>query len=141
MRIPKNKIQENQYTAGGEFIEKGSKTPYTGYYFTIDNNKYFIGKLYSHKAVELVKENKTPPPVPFNYQQSNSETVRYFAKKTSTQPIIIKEISLQQYNELKSNPLYKSVQIRFSNSVFNEEDIIKAEKIIKEIKLWLNFSF
>lgn len=138
MRIPKNKILENQYTAGGEFIERGSSVPYTGYYYVIDGNQYYVGKKYSIKSIELIKSNNKRQ----NIQESNDVDVyKYFSKKINIQPILIKEISKEQYNSLISNPLYKVAKIKYINQIFNEQDIQTAEKEIKEIRLFLNFSF
>jgi len=42
--IPKNKVQTNLYTSGGEFVYKFKGTPYTGNYYKLYNGKYFTEK-------------------------------------------------------------------------------------------------
>jgi hypothetical protein len=41
--FPKHYIKANQYTNGGEFVYKGTSTPYVGPYFQTGNNKFFTG--------------------------------------------------------------------------------------------------
>lgn len=42
--IPKNKIQTNLYTSGGEYIYVTSKIEYIGYYYKLYNGRYFTGQ-------------------------------------------------------------------------------------------------
>jgi len=42
--VPKNRIQTNLYTAGGELRIKGNISSYIGYYYKIYTGKFFTGK-------------------------------------------------------------------------------------------------
>jgi hypothetical protein len=42
--IPKNKIQTNLYTKGGEYAVLSSGQDYIGYYYKLYNGKFFTGK-------------------------------------------------------------------------------------------------
>ncbi len=44
MYIPKNKIKENQYTIGKQYIVKSTGKEYIGYYYTLSDGKSFSGK-------------------------------------------------------------------------------------------------
>lgn len=41
---PKNRIQTNLYTNGGEFVIKVSKEAYQGYYYKLYNGEFYTGK-------------------------------------------------------------------------------------------------
>lgn len=56
MYIPKNRIKTNQYTAGSEFVYKGSGEGYVGYYHQIYTGKYYTGKTPNDKPIiEIIK--------------------------------------------------------------------------------------
>jgi hypothetical protein len=42
--IPKNKIQTNLYTSGGEYADAFNLENYIGYYYKLYNGKFFTGK-------------------------------------------------------------------------------------------------
>ena len=42
--IPKNKIQTNLYTSGGEYTLVSSGQDYVGYYYKLYDGKFFTGK-------------------------------------------------------------------------------------------------
>ncbi len=53
--IPKNRIQSNLYTAGGEYYITGSNPDYVGYYHKLYTGKIFTGKTPSDKPnLELI---------------------------------------------------------------------------------------
>ena len=58
MRKPKNQILTNQYTSGGDFIEKETLNTYQGYYYE-DSGRYYIGKEFSPNSKELIKPEKS----------------------------------------------------------------------------------
>lgn len=54
MRIPANKIIENQSTSGGEYMVKSSQQEYQGQYYILGNSYYASAK-FDPNAAELVK--------------------------------------------------------------------------------------
>jgi hypothetical protein len=74
MRIPKSQIKENQYTSGNELVEKGSFKPYKGDYYIISGDKYFSGKVFNPKAIELIKNS----PQTAKVKSFSGNTLKYF---------------------------------------------------------------
>jgi hypothetical protein len=132
--IPKNKIQTDLYTSGGEYIILSSGQNYIGYYHKLYNGKFFTGKTPNESDIkELIvfvgNEDLNPdgfnisstPSIPYNpilptekdYQVG--EFVRYFSIKRN-QPIYI-EIDKDTYSKYQArNPqvpwkLYKAFSL------------------------------
>jgi hypothetical protein len=61
---PKNRIQTNLYTAGGEYSIKTTGENYTGYYYKLYNNTIFTGKTPNdtpnQELIQLVVEAPAP---------------------------------------------------------------------------------
>jgi hypothetical protein len=74
MRIPKSQIKENQYTSGNELVEKGSFKPYKGYYYIVNGDKFFSGKTFDPKAIELIKNS----PQTAKVKTFSGNTLKYF---------------------------------------------------------------
>jgi hypothetical protein len=168
MRLPKSQLTENQHTPGNEFIDTSNNKVYSGYYF-IANGRYFIGKTFDLKAIEL--KRITPTEVntlniinnlPFNLPSSitsklatsvSSDTAvvtsisadsstgrfRYFSKQTNIVPIIIKEVSQSTFDNIKSNPLYQTLAISSNNIYVDSPVVNEAEKTFSGIKAFLGF--
>ena len=73
MRIGINKIQESQYTSGGEFVEKISLKPYVGYYYAV-GNIFYSGKGFDVNAIEITKVNDSTKKI----DNLNLESLKYF---------------------------------------------------------------
>ncbi len=115
MYIPKNKIQTNLYTSGGEYTLLSSGQNYIGYYYKLYNGKYFTGKTPNDpetKEIILVIPNVptnsdliSSLPIPYNplfpteqdYQVG--EFTRYFNIKRNQ--AIFTEISKDTYNKFQ----------------------------------------
>jgi len=111
--IPKNKIQTNLYTSGGEYTFISSGENYIGYYHKLYNGKFFTGKTPNDPTIqELIKAQVSPDPnilipllIPYNpllpteqdYQVG--EFTRYFNIKRNQ--AIFTEISKDTYNKFK----------------------------------------
>jgi hypothetical protein len=118
--IPKNKIQTNLYTSGGEYILLSSGQNYVGYYYKLYNGKYFTGNTPNQpNTVEIKKYegsnivnpdnfigDKTSPlsiphnplfPTPQDYQ--TGEFTRYFSLRRN-QPIFT-EINKDTYTKFQ----------------------------------------
>lgn len=177
VRIPQNQIIKSKYTAGKEYIFEKTYREYTGYYYELNGKKYAgkeyntnspilipmkspnINKLLTTAAtyvygkisgIKLDSINKIPSItfVPTEKESKEGQTIRYFTSKINTNPILIKEINKEVYNQIQSNPLYKSVSIRFniqpsvdgqSESFFNQADLDQAEKDLPGIKAFLGY--
>lgn len=91
MKIPINKIQENLYTEGNEFVEKKSFRPYKGYYYSTGNN-FYSGKIFNLNAIEIVKKSKETEKV----SSLNNESLNYFFNSSnSTKGIIINQTEIK----------------------------------------------
>lgn len=130
--FPKSKIQENQYTKGGEYQRKDTGEQYVGIYCILSDGRYFSESTLLKSSIELLKIDKNAKKTPYNVfpinQLSNKfsflnqqkELVphipqptshdynvgfmkRYFAKKLISEVIQIFEISQQSYDEINSN--------------------------------------
>jgi hypothetical protein len=120
--IPKNKIQTNLYTKGGEYILVSSGQDYIGYYYKLYDGKFFTGKTPNEpNTKEIIKTtgdvitdidpdnfigDKTPPLIiPYNplfpteqdYQVG--EFTRYFNIKRNQ--AIFTEISKDTYTKFQ----------------------------------------
>jgi hypothetical protein len=143
LRVPKNKIPEGKYTAGGEYIVESTNAIYQGYYYEL-NSLFYAGKSFDINALKLIpiKDRNTLlnrglslalfstiskitsqtlqqpkvisiPNGPTTSRNITSNTDRFYCKKVNEQPFIIKEIDKTTYNSLQSNPLYKTTSVKF----------------------------
>lgn len=164
MQLPLNIILPNKYTSGGEFVYAKSNLPYEGYYYEL-NNKFFIGKTFNPNSPELLKitSNKINPflkqastytyglisnqkidqtsinSLPFNPTNEDFEQgfqVRYFAKKLNVTPFFIKEISKEDFEKLKSNPLYQVLQTEYSFN-YSEVELNSLDQKMPGLKEYL----
>lgn len=82
MRYPKNKILENQYTSGGQFVEKISSKDYKGYYHIV-GGQFFIGKTFKPNSEELIKTTSSKNTL---VREVSSQALDYiFLKQNNTQ--------------------------------------------------------
>jgi hypothetical protein len=168
MRLPKSQLTENQYTSGNEFIDTSNNKVYSGYYF-IASGRYFIGKTFNLKSIELKRItptevntlniiNNLPSNLPLSISSKLAESVssdttvvtsipadsstgnfRYFYKQTNIVPIIIKEVSQNTFDNIKSNPLYQTLAISSNNIYVDSPVVNEAEKTFSGIKIFLGF--
>ena len=100
--IPADKILENQYTKGNEYVDSTGKY-YQGYYCVVLGSKYYTGKTYTTQSRELSKITIAPKATnPTSLPPQNTST-RYFLKKTNVFPVSIKEVDEATYNIYKDN--------------------------------------
>lgn len=167
LRIPPNKIINN-YTAGKEYILESTYKEYIGYYYEL-NNKIFAGKEFNSNAPILLKKGsnsinklientqtqvygkvsgiKIPQtkfqsslfsPTEEDYQKGI--VIRYFTQKLNINPILIKEINKESYNQIQKDPLYKSISIIWKLEGDNTPTINEAEKQMSGISIFLQDS-
>jgi hypothetical protein len=143
--IPSNLISV-KYTQGNEFLRADNYNNYQGYYYEL-GGKTYVGKEYSFSATELLKAGSkqvntliaNPSTTVYgvisdqNIQQVNiistqfvatqedinrGQAMRYFVKKANEN--LIKETTQTIYNQVKNNPLYQSVEIKYDLRLENE---------------------
>jgi hypothetical protein len=163
LNIPKNKIV-TKYTSGGEYIVKDTNVPYQGYYCEV-NNTLYAGKDYNSKAPILISkadqnqllQNKNtaaysvtsgitsqqlqqqkPTSLPNAYRAPNDTNPRFYCRKTNEQPIIIKQISEEDYKRLSNTPLYQTTYIGIYNN--KNQSPVDANKQLPGLELYLKDS-
>jgi hypothetical protein len=70
-----------------------------------------------------------------NKYPGNLNPLRFFCQKINTQPIIIKEITEQTYNDLQSNPLYKTTYIGTYKG--KNQTLVDAESQVTGVTLFV----
>jgi hypothetical protein len=161
IKIPKNIIIESKYTQGKEYMTVETYKEYQGYYYEL-NGKIFAGKEFDVFAPELMKftsnkinplltklstyvygviagSNNLLPSTIINTVVTNSNLIKsyvntetYYAKKINEIPYSIKQIDKATYDNLQSNPFYKTVVLNP-----NKPDLEQAEKQIPGLKAFL----
>lgn len=163
-RVPKNKIIENKYTLGNEFIKTNTLEEYKGYYCIV-GNKIYTGKTYDTNSIELQKKSNSSKyqsilnigslamkyalnsniNIFSSYNTDNGYTpnedskVRYFLKKLNVIPISIKEIDEKLYNIYINDKLYQVTSIEYNNKTgFDPMQFEKATSEMKGLKEFLS---
>jgi len=136
--VPADKILENQYTRGNEFVSLTTGKYYQGYYYIILGNKYYEGKTYNSQSKQLKKVDPTPvPPPPVSLPPQTTPT-RYFLKKINIFPVVIKEVDEQTYNSLINNAYYQKATVESEIIFRNSSELDKAERQMPGLKAWLS---
>jgi hypothetical protein len=166
MKIPSNIIETDKYTIGKEFINTANNKEYQGYYYQI-GNRYFIGKNFDPKALELKKINdpsfiysKVNPtygkltnlsPTAFSSPKiihnpdlslkdaQGQDFFTYYAKKINYSPILIREINKETYLELQKSNVWQTIALVTTqgDGGIDIREINKAEKEMPGIRAWL----
>jgi hypothetical protein len=135
--IPADKILENQYTKGNEYIDSTGKY-YQGYYCVVLGSKYYAGKTFTPQSKELSKVTIAPKATNPTSLPPQNTTTRYFLKKINVFPISIKEVNEQTYNTYINDPLYQSV-ILVRGTVFEgSPELDQAEAQMPGLKAFLS---
>jgi hypothetical protein len=158
LRVPQNQIVTSKYTAGKEYMFVSTYREYKGYYYEL-NGKLFAGKEFNPNNVELMKLNsdnvnklRTNPSTYLYGTISNvvlnkttkiasipftGAVTRYFAKKINLDPIIIKEISKETFEQTQSDPLYQTLIVENSSSL-TDKQLDNLDKKMPGIKAYLS---
>lgn len=79
---PKNRIETNLYTRGGEFAVSITGTEYTGYYYKLYNGTYFTGKTPNDKPnqelIPLTVTNASDNPVVVTLNQETNKSLQNY---------------------------------------------------------------
>jgi hypothetical protein len=136
--VPADKILENQYTGGNEFVSLTTGKYYQGYYCIISGNKYYEGKTYNSQSKQLKKVDPTPvPATPVSLPPQTTPT-RYFLKKINIFPVVIKEVDEQTYNSLINNVYYQRAIVESEMIFRNSPELDKAERQMSGLKAFLS---
>lgn len=127
--IPKNKIQTNLYTNGGELALLKDNSVYKGPYYKLYNGKYFTGNTPNDpntaELISIISNNNdsaTPvlaqyyPLFPTPQDYKNGEFIRYFICRRN-QPIFT-EIDKKEFNKYKQKDPTVSYRIYKPFSLF-----------------------
>ena len=159
MRAPSNIVTTSKYTLGKEFVLADSYKDYQGYYYEI-SGKYFAGKEFNVLAPELLKlDSDKIDKLRLNAAtsifglltkvaiqgvgkvssiQPTGDTLRYFVKQINVNPIVIKEVDKNTFNQLKLNPLYQTLEVDIpSNTEVGMPAIDEADKKMPGLKAFL----
>ena len=135
--VPVDKILENQYTRGNEYIDSTGKY-YQGYYCVVLDSKYYTGKTYTAQSKELSKVTIAPKVTnPTSLPPQNTST-RYFLKKIKVFPISIKEVNEQTFNIYINDPLYQSVALIRGTVFKGSAELDQAEAKMPGLKTFLS---
>jgi len=157
LKAPKNQVVTSKYTSGGEYVTDKEYKNYQGYYYEL-NNKVYVGKEFNATASILLKANSpdvnkliTNPltsiygaisgvKLPQNNISSipftGEEKMRYFIKKMNVNPISIKEVNKTNFDQIKSDPLYQTLEVDFKYSMTDAE-LNNLDKQMPGIKAYL----
>ena len=124
-QYPYGVITENLYTVGNKFIL--DEKPYIGRYHQIEN-KYYTGSTHDSNSKELILlynyiKNKVVSNIPYNPNK------QYFIKKNND--TTIKKTSASEYNKVKNDPLYVTVEV----DITNPNSISNANKLLPDLNL------
>lgn len=131
---PLAKITPNLYTSGNELFIVSTGQDYRGYYFSAYDGKYFTEKTPNEASIELKKYEtstkpssiaslgykSTPPkdssassytPVPTEDDYKNGYMVRYFIKRVNGDLSTIKEVTKDDFEDIRDNPLYVNTSL------------------------------
>ena len=162
MRVPANLITKTSYTSGGEYAYALNYKIYQGYYYEL-NNKYFAGKEFNINAPELIKvannsnintlltqastylygklsKTKLNNQKPTSFFYKYEGNVRYYLAKSNVNPLVIKEVNKETFEQFKNDPIYLSVFLSY-NGGFNNKELDEAETKIPGIKTFVRTSY
>jgi hypothetical protein len=163
LRIPKSQIVTSKYTSGKEYMFVTTYREYIGDYYEL-KGKIYAGKEFNINAPELMKINSDKvnklltnpstyifgklsgtsinnfkPEVKLPDDDLDSEVKdRYFIQKININPILIKEVTEASYNQAKTDPIYKTVSLKWNPIGENEGRVIEADKKMPGLKIYLD---
>lgn len=109
MYIPANKIISNQYTSGGEFINKTTNQPYKGKYY-IMGSRYFTNSEPSDKSVEIIKPVQEAKII--SIPNNKNTDIRYVVRDLRLATIVYKFVDETTYERLKNIDTYQTFLVQ-----------------------------
>ncbi len=123
MYYPLSEITPDLYTEGSEFIYRDSGASYKGYYFSTTDGRFYTEKTLLPSSKEIVrgviieKKDPTSPeqhiPEPTDSDYELGYITRYVSKRVNSGIDTMREISKEEYDKLRSNPLYIKVEFKW----------------------------
>ena len=157
MFYPLSKITPSLHTSGSEFFLKETQKDYKGSYYSTYDGKFFTEKTPSSNSKELIKysklstrsENsvsslynkitntgKSSPKyikaftvLPTEADYANGFIQRYYTRRVNGDASSIKEVNKEDFNTVKTNPLYTQVEVTWIITGVLEDTIL-AQGII-----------
>jgi hypothetical protein len=137
--ISSNKIIENLFTNGGEFVINDLKNNYNqlkdtfiGYYNILFNGKKYTGKTYTYDSKELIPVTDIRKQLDqYDSAITQKEEVKYFIEDDSiSDQKSFKQISAMDYNNIASRPLeerrnLKLIRANYSDIINNMDKLDK----------------
>lgn len=119
--ISGNKIIENLFTKGGEYVINDLKSnfndikdTFVGYYNILFNGKTYTGKTYTNESVELIPVGDLVKSIEdYKSPTANREQVKYFIQDDSiADQKKFKEIEALEFNNIATRPLQERANIK-----------------------------
>jgi hypothetical protein len=162
VRVPSNLIITSKYTIGNEFLLESDHTNYQGYYYEL-NGGTFAGKVFDTNAPTLISVTSSAVndllinPQTSTYGSVSGANVnvtnfnstvyigtglRYFAKRIDSSPILIKEVNVDTYTKLQSDPFYQTIAVNIpsTDSGADSPALDQADQQMPGLKAFVNFS-
>lgn len=127
--ISSNKIIENLFTKGGEYVINDLKSSFNdikdtfiGYYNILFNGKKYTGKTYTNESKELIAVSELGKPITqYDSSVTQEEELKYFIEDDSiSEQKIFKQISSLEYNNIASRPLEERRNIKLIRASYDD---------------------
>jgi len=128
--ISGNKIIENLFTKGGEYVLNDLKSTFNdikdtfvGYYNILFNGKKYTGKTYTSESIELIPVGDLVKPIEgYKSPGANKEQTKYFIQDdSSSDEKRFKQIEALEFNNIASRPLDERRNIKLIRAT--EQDL------------------
>jgi hypothetical protein len=169
MRPPRNRLIEDLYTRGDEFLIEATYENYVGFYHS-NAGKNYIGAKYSPTALaltqytsnlyqtaydinnidpvylrnnpdvmKLIKQDNFPI-IRSTYSDNNGPQQRYFIQQKNKIDAPIIEVNLVTYKNAQINPLYLVTSIFWNPPYSPEEELTRIERELPGVLLFIENS-
>ena len=125
--ISGNKIVENLFTKGGEYVINDFKSTFNdikdtfiGYYNILFNGKKYTGKTYTSDSKELIAVSDITKPIgDYDSSVTKEEETKYFIEDDSvSDQKSFKQISAMEFNNIASRPLEERRNIKLIRTTY-----------------------
>ena len=138
--ISGNKIIENLFTKGGEYVINDLKNSFNdlkdtfvGYYNILFNGKKYTGKTYTADSKELIPVSDVTKAISeYDSSVTQEEEIKYFIEDDSmSDQKSFKQISAMEYNNIASRPLEERRNLKLIRTTYFDiiNNMDKLDKI------------